>query len=97
MDTINLDELVDDLHRFFDEMEAFRETADLLSSSQERMIDQYPGQWVAVHSGQVKAHGDSIESVLNEVDSKGLSREQAIVRFIDKEPRVMILRCDAGR
>ena len=55
------------------------------------MVERYPDQWIALHSGEVKAFGDSLDAVLREIDAMGLSRDQTIVRFIDKEPQTMIL------
>ena len=43
------------------------------------------------HSGKIRAHGPIIESVLEELDSKGLSRQNAIVKFISAKPGVLIL------
>ena len=73
------------------DLQSFRKTAQRLSSRHPRLIDKYPKQWVALHSGRVRAHGRSLKGVLREIDAKGLSREQTIVRFINKEPRTMIL------
>ena len=84
-------ELIGDPDRFAREMQDFRETAKVLSADHERMIDNYPDKWVALYSGEVRAFGDSIDSVLDEVDAKGIPRSQIIVRFIDTEPRTMIL------
>lgn len=83
--------LVGDPRTVDEELQSFRKTARRLSSRHPRMIERYPGQWVALHSGRVRAHGGSLESVLTEVDLKGLSRQQTIVRFIDDEPRTMLL------
>ncbi len=73
------------------ELRSFRKTAMRLSSRHPRMIERYPKRWVALHSGRVRAHGESLESVLEAIDSKGLPRGQTIVRLIHDEPRTMIL------
>ena len=91
MGGINIHELIGDPRKVAEDLQAFRETAKLLSSRHTRMVERYPDQWIALHSGEVKAHGDSIEAVLREIDELGLSRDQTIVRFIDREPRTMIL------
>ena len=83
-------QLIGDPRKAVAELEAFQETARGLSASQPRMIEKYPGQWVGLHSGSVRAHGPTLESVLEKIDSEGFSREQVIVRFIHTEPRTMI-------
>ena len=90
-----MDEIVDligDPRKADEEMQAFHLTASCLSSSSHpRMIERYPGQWIALHTGKVRAHGTSIESVLAKIDMEGLAREQTIVRFIHDKPRTMLL------
>ena len=55
------------------------------------MIEEYPDQWIVLHSGTVKVHGPTLQSVLHEVDCKGLPRHDIIVRHISTEPRTLIL------
>ena len=88
--TDDINQLIGDPKKAAEELEAFQETAKGLSSSQPRMVEEYPGQWVGLHSGRVRAHGPTLESVLERIDLEGLSREQVIVRFIHTEPRTMI-------
>ena len=91
MGRIDVHELVGDARKVDEDLQAFRKTAMRLSSRHPRMVERYPNQWIALHSGQVRAYGDSLDVVLREIDDMGLSRDQTIVRFIDKEPRTMIL------
>ena len=91
MDGIDVHELIGDPRKVAEELQAFGKTAKLLSSRYPRMVERYPDQWIALHSGEVRAHGDSLDAVLQQIDAMGLSRDQVIVRFIDKEPRIMIL------
>jgi hypothetical protein len=73
------------------QLRAFRSAAKTLSSNHPRLIDKYPQQWVAVYSGEVKAHAPTIEGVLKELAEKGIPKERAIVRFIDRNQRTLIL------
>ena len=91
MGGINVHELIGDPRKVAEDLQTFRETAMRLSSRHPRMVERYPDQWIALHSGEVKAYGDSLDAVLREIDAMGLSRDQTIVRFTDKEPRTMIL------
>lgn len=69
----------------------FRKSASRLSSRHSKMMERYPQEWVAVHAGRVRAHGASREAVLKELDEKGLARGETILRFIETEPRTLIL------
>ena len=90
MDAIS--ELIGDPRKVDEELQAFNRTAECLSEpSHRRVIERYPGQWVALHTGRVRAHDASLDIVLAQLDSEGLSREQAIVRFIHDKPRTVIL------
>ena len=83
--------LIGDPAKICEELEAFRETAKFLSSNRPRLIQIYPDQWVALFENEVQAHGDELESVLEELDAKGLPRERALVRYLDTKPRTLVL------
>jgi hypothetical protein len=69
----------------------FRRAASILSSKQPRMIDEYPKQWIAVYQGKVRVRARTFQSLLVQVDEKGLPRGHTIIRFIDRNQRTMIL------
>ncbi len=72
-------------------LQKFQRSAQALSSNQPRLIDEYPDKWVAVSNRTVVAHDDSLDGVLRQVDKKGLSRSEVIVRFIEQTQRTLIL------
>ena len=72
-------------------LQRFRKAARVTSSQRSRLIDRYPRQWIAVYDGKVKAHGTTLQSVMERIDKQGLPREHTIVRFIEKDHRTMIL------
>ena len=73
------------------ELQSFAEAARVLSSSHPRLIDERPLQWVGVYQGEVAAAGASFKSVMTQLRKAGIPAEKAIVRFIDKEERALIL------
>ncbi|HEY7065811.1 MAG TPA: hypothetical protein VII06_30325 [Chloroflexota bacterium] len=73
------------------ELEDFQKAAKVLSSQHPRLMDQYPKQWVAVYGGKVRARSSTLSAVLEQLDKAGIPREHAIVRYIDKNQRTMIL------
>ena len=83
--------LVIDASRVAESLKAFEDTAQLLSSDNPKLCDTYSGKWVGLHTGQVRVSGDSLEEVLATLDQKGWSREESIVRLIEKNPSTVIL------
>ena len=69
----------------------FQRSACILSSNQPRLIDEYPDQWVAVSDSTVVAHGENLDTILRQVEKKGLHRSDVIVRFIERTQRTLIL------
>ena len=73
------------------ELSKFAESARTLSSDAPRMIEEYPRQWIAIYDGTVKARGSTLRALLDEVDRVGVPREHALVRFVEKDLRTLIL------
>ena len=73
------------------DLQAFRKSAEVLSSSQRRLIDNYEGQWVAVYDGKIVASGDNVARVKAKLSKTGIAPGSAIIRFIEKKRRTMIL------
>ena len=80
-----------DPQQIADELKSFRETAACLSSNEPSLIDQYPKQWIALCMGKVRVHGETFQDVLKKLDAGGFPRDQSILRYIDPEPKTMIL------
>ena len=68
----------------------FSKSSDLLSNDR-GLVDKYAQKWVGVCSGEVIASADRLDSLLNAMDSQGVSRSDTVVRFIEKEQRTLIL------
>ena len=49
------------------EMQEFAKAASSFSSNENRMIDRYPGEWVAVVPSGQEFHGASYDSVLQQM------------------------------
>lgn len=84
-------QILGDANKIDRELQQFRMSAESLSSSQPRMIEQYPKQWVVLYKGEVRASASTFDAALATATELGLPRENIIVRFIDKNQRTMIL------
>ena len=68
----------------------FARSTELLSRDRQ-LAETYAGRWVGVCNGVVKAAADDLESLLNELDIRGVPRADTAVRFIEREQRTLIL------
>ena len=84
-------ELFGDPEEVTERLRIFSDSARVFSSDHPRLIDAYPGQWVAVYRGEVRAHSEDFTDLLKQVDELELSRAQVMVRFIDKNQRALII------
>lgn len=82
---------IGDLRLIDRDLQSFRKSARLLSSQQPNLVHKFPKQWIAVYRGRVRAHANSLKSVLKQIYEKHLPSESTILRFIDKKRRTMIL------
>jgi hypothetical protein len=82
--------IVGDAKLVAEDLSRFREAAQRLSSDHPRFIEEFPQKWVAVTSGAILA-ADSLEELLEDVDGRGIDRQDIIVRYIDDSDRILIL------
>ena len=73
------------------QLEVFSENARSLSSNRQRLIEEHARHWVGVVSGTVAATGETIEQVISELKDRGFNPDDAIIRFIDREQKTLIL------
>jgi hypothetical protein len=73
------------------DLRAFRKDARVLSSKREHLLRQYPSPWIAIYDGKVAAQAKTLPLLMEEMEQRGIPRGRAIVRFINKNPRKMIL------
>ena len=90
MATVNIASIIGDPRKVGAELQSFRETARHLSDDP-TIAERFKGQWIGVHGGQVQSYGDTVDKVLHQLDVAGYARSQVIVRYIHKEPRILIL------
>jgi len=77
--------------RIDQELSSFGEAAKVLSTDHPRMIDEHPSKWIAVYEGKVGARAKSLRELLSKIDKKHIPRDKAIIRFIDRQERTLIL------
>ena len=73
------------------DLSAYTRDAAWFSSEHERLIGKYEQQWVAVYRANVRATSHDLMRLLRDLDERDIPREHAIIRFIDRNERTMIL------
>ena len=73
------------------ELRQFSDAAQALSSNHPRLIDEHPLQWVGIYQGRVAASAQTLNSLIEQLEGGGIPPKNAIVRFIDKNERTLIL------
>ena len=73
------------------ELRAFRKDARVLSSTRNHLLQQYPKRWIAIYGGKVAAQAKTLPALVERMQRLNIPRGRAVVRYIDKNPRKMIL------
>ena len=73
------------------ELSEFSKSARTLSSSRDRLIEKHEKSWIGLYRGKVEIIGDTIDSVISQLTDKGLDPDEAIIRYIDRDLKTLIL------
>ena len=74
-----------------DDLDEFHELRARMSEEHCRLIEKYPGKWVAMGKDGVLAVGESKSEVFDEIETRGIRRSAAVVEFVDTDPDILIL------
>ena len=72
-------------------MREYREIVARMRSERSALTEQYPDRWIAMGRDGLLAVGDSMDEVLDEVESRGLCGGDVVIEFLDTTPPLMIL------
>ena len=72
-------------------LQEFSRSAEMLSNDQPRLINEHPMQWIGMYRGKVSAKADDLQSLIKELNRRGIPLGDTIVRFIEKNKRTLIL------
>ncbi len=73
------------------ELEQFGDDVRVFNESKVQLLEQYAEQWVAILDGEVVAHGEAFDAVLDLLDAKDLPRRRAVVKFLTATEQLLIL------
>ena len=72
-------------------MREYREIVARMRAERAALTERYPDRWVAMGRDGVIAVGDSMDQVLDEVESRGLCGGDVAIEFLDTTPPLLIL------
>ena len=74
-----------------DDLDEFHKLRARMIEEHSRLIEKYPGKWVAMGKDGVLAVGESKREVFDEIETRGIRRSAAVVEFMDTDPADLIL------
>ena len=72
-------------------LEQFQRAADRMFNERETLTEKHPDKWVAMGKDGPLAIGDSLDEVIEEVESQGMRAGEVMIEFLDSDPPVLIL------
>ncbi len=73
------------------DLREFSTSAEMLSRDYPRLVDKHAMQWIGVYRGKVAAIAGDLPSLIEELERRGIPPGDATIRFIEKNPRTLIL------
>ena len=74
-----------------DEMREHSKIWKRMRAEHAALMEQYPDKWVAMGKEGLLAVGDSMDEVIEEVESQGIQEEGVVIEFLDTDPPILIL------
>ena len=73
------------------EMREYHEIVTRMRAERAALTDVHPNLWVAMGKNGVLAVGDSMDDVLEEVESRGMRGGDIVIELLDTNPPLLIL------
>jgi hypothetical protein len=86
-----IEELLGDPDENYREIQAFSEDVRAMAQMWAKLVARYPGKFIAFYQGRVQASSSDMKRLFTRMDSLGVPRAHAVVRFIEAEPGNLIL------
>ena len=76
------------------DLAAFRQfcnDGDYLTAIWAQVRKQHPDSYVAAYKGEIVAAHKTLKGILAEMDNKGVPKNHAVLRYVSRKPRRMVL------
>ena len=74
-----------------DGIREYRHIVKRMRSERASLMEKYPDMWVAMGKEGVLAIGNSMDDVLEKVESQGYRGSEVVIEFLDTDPPILIL------
>ena len=79
------------LDQVLEDLGSIRRSQKAFSGQHRQLSREHPNRWVAFHNGKMAALADSLDGVLEAADEKKIPRGKMVIRYLDPDPKLMIL------
>lgn len=69
----------------------FRKDVEQLAKRRSQLIKQYPDRWIAFYGGNIISVSNTLDKLLQFVESKGLDSRKVVTQYLDTKKRTLIL------
>lgn len=73
------------------ELRRFTDDVRYLQSIRQELLREYMENWIAIYEGSVVAYAKTTEELLNQLLQKGIAGSEAVIDFMAKERKAMLL------
>ena len=79
------------VQKILDEMREHKEIWKRMQAEHAALMEKYPDKWVAMGMEGLLAVGDSMDEVIEAVESQEIREEDTVIEFLDTDPPIYIL------
>ena len=79
------------VQKILDEMREHDEIWMRMQAEYADLMEKYPDKWVAMGKEGLLAVGDSMDEVIEGVESQGIREEDTVIEFLEADPPIYIL------
>ena len=69
----------------------FVKSAELVSSTYQRLVEEYASQWIGVYREKVVANAGTLDKLIERLKERDIPLGETIIRFISEEQPMLIL------
>ena len=75
----------------YQKFKAFVKSAELVSSTYQRLVEEYASQWIGVYRENVVANAGAFDELIEQLKERDIPLGETIIRFISEEQPMLIL------
>lgn len=73
------------------ERHLFQKDVGYYEGNREKLLEEYPEQWVAIYNQKVVGAAPDVQQLLTDLKQRGIPTERLLVRHVTREDEMLIL------